>query len=524
MIVGVFFRENAISNTVSLDDTCGTFKNTLHSGSTVLALDMNGDTAKDLILGDISFNTMVGLTNGGTYNSNATIISQDTAFPFNSNKVDIDLFPAAFSIDINNDGLKDLLAAPNGTLSTNRHNVWRYNNTGTPTNYIFDFQEDSFLSKDMIDVGEGAHPALFDYNADGLLDIIIGNYNSNVNSVIESGLTLFENMGSASQPTFKLITYNYSNIKSLGVSGLHPTFGDIDGDGDEDMILGNAGGGGVQDGTLMYFQNTARAGNPATFVLSNPNYMLIDVGQFSTPQLVDVDRDGLLDLIIGERNGNLNYYDNIGSASVANFNLVSGLWGGVDIREGTITGYSSPFLAEIDSSGAYKLLVGNQEGRIYLYGNIEGNLAGTFNIIDTNFSSIDMGSRANLTIADLNNDSSPEIIVGNYRGGLSLFQNSNSLYTPISSAIAKKEHSNSIDYKVYPNPSNGIITIDIKQINQIKNIQLNIYNTLGQMVKRHSNISSQKITIDINDLERGIYFLQLEGANAIMKVKKIIKN
>ena len=45
----------------------------------------------------------------------------------------------------------------------------------------------------------------------------------------------------------------------------------------------------------------------------------IDVGSFSTPQLVDLNRDGLLDLVIGERSGidngvlnGINYFENTG--------------------------------------------------------------------------------------------------------------------------------------------------------------------------------------------------------------------
>ena len=62
------------------------------------------------------------------------------------------------------------------------------------------------------------------------------------------------------------------------------------------MILGD------NNGQLYYFENDGST-------LSNwPNFLdyellNIDVGSFATPQLVDLNRDGLLDLIIGERMG-----------------------------------------------------------------------------------------------------------------------------------------------------------------------------------------------------------------------------
>ena len=52
--------------------------------------------------------------------------------------------------------------------------------------------------------------------------------------------------------------------------------------------------------------------------------------------------DELLDLIIGEENGNLNYYENTGTATDPVFTLLDELWGSVDVRKPlTLTGYST---------------------------------------------------------------------------------------------------------------------------------------------------------------------------------------
>jgi hypothetical protein len=87
------------------------------------------------------------------------------------------------------------------------------------------------------------------------------------------------------------------------------TFGDVDGDNDDDMIVGDA------SGNIHLFSNIASSGSskPNCFILSNSNYLGINVGSNATPQLVDVDRDGQIDLLIGERNGNINYYRNNGN-------------------------------------------------------------------------------------------------------------------------------------------------------------------------------------------------------------------
>ncbi|MEC8853526.1 MAG: VCBS repeat-containing protein, partial [Bacteroidota bacterium] len=150
-----------------------------HAGSTLLAIDVDDDNDKDLILGDISYNNLNLLINGGD-SSNANISSIDSIFPANNNntmEADIHLFPASFYLDVTHDGVKDLVVTTNSQAnSENFESVWLYANSGTNSLPDFNFVSKSFLQEEMIDLGEGAYPVFFDYNNDSLLDIVVGNY------------------------------------------------------------------------------------------------------------------------------------------------------------------------------------------------------------------------------------------------------------------------------------------------------------------------------------------------------------
>ncbi len=398
-----------------------------HSGSTLLGFDEDGDGDKELLIGDISFRNLVRLHNDGNEDT-ALCLSQDTLFPSYEHSTWLPIFPASFYVDVNNDNLKDIIAAPNAPLTSENYDcVWYYKNVGTSNNVVLDFQTDTFLTEDMLDLGEGAYPVFFDYNADGKMDLIVSNHGYFLDSAVyPAGLALLKNTGTAFDPDFELVTRDYANIISFGFVRPHPAFGDIDGDSDEDMIIGES------TGALHYFRNTAGPGNTASFILETANYQSIDVGQHSSPQLVDVDRDGLLDLVIGELNGNLNYYLNTGSVNVPVFTLQSATWGGVSVnQQGFTTGQSVPFLAELDTSGDYSLLVGSEQGLIFHYNNIEGNLSGSFNLVTNNYENIRQGAMTSVHGADINNDGQTDLAIGNYRGGLVLFEH-NSNIAPVS--------------------------------------------------------------------------------------------
>ena len=475
-----------------------------HAGSTLLAIDIDNDNDKDLVLGDISYNNLNLLINGGD-NQNAIMTAVDSIFPQNFNNTiaaEMHVYPASYYVDVTNDGVKDLIVTTNSeNNSENFESCWLYENSGQNNLPDFSFVQKDFLQQNMIDLGAGSHPNFYDYNNDGLQDLVVGNYGyHDPNNDPISSLALFENIGNDSVPEFNLIDRDWLNISSINLNtilnipalNLSPTFGDINGDGTQDLIVGDA------DGKVHLFTNTG-GGN---FQLSAPNYQGIDVGQFAHPQLIDVNRDGLIDLITGEQDGTINYLPNSGSMSTAVFDTTITNWGGIDVDTNFIsTGYSSPKL--IDSNGVYQLFVGSYSGTIYQFTNIDGNLTGQFSQINSTINSIWDGGKCTFTFADINNDNQPEMIVGNLSGGIAYFS-SDTLLTDTTSTSINNQITEE-DLQIFPNPAKDSFTLKSKLKGNVT-----VKNLLGNTIYS-SKKNNTTLLVNTSHFPKGIYIVLFEG-------------
>lgn len=527
------FVETGVTEDLILD-SCGVLKtdptpdqdmgSNRHPGSTLMTFDEDGDGDKELILGDISFQHLNRTRNDGTP-SNAHIYEQDITFPSYDTYYELTVFPGAYYEDINNDGKKDLLASPSSPKKSENVNVsWLYLDVSATDTVFFQFETDSFLVDQSIDLGEGAYPAFFDYNADGLLDLVVGNYGYFVSTNdYQSGLALFENVGTATQPAFKLIDRDWLNISSLlvnniNIRGVAPAFGDIDQDNDIDLIIGD------QSGQLHLYTNTAGVGNPASFTLTGAEYENIDVGNASTPFFYDVNKDGLLDLLIGRSTGNVRYYQNVGTTGNPQFgaqpsNFSFGL---VDV--GTTLGldaYSTPVVASLDGGNTQYLISGNREGKLQVYVYDETKVdSGAFWKQFESYANIEVGERSSLAVADLTGNGKLEMVVGNYRGGLSFYQQNNNIFSSVS-LIEPEQPASMV---IYPNPANEGLTLSYDGL-QPGSSTVTVFSIAGQavMIENH-NVAATKdqLQLNIQHLQPGMYFVQMRQGNTVLTRKLVV--
>ncbi|MCB9265559.1 MAG: T9SS type A sorting domain-containing protein [Lewinellaceae bacterium] len=473
-----------------------------HPGSTLLTFDSDDDGDKDLVLGDITFSTLNFLLNGGTCQQ-AWVVDQDNGYPSYDVTANIPIFPAAFFLDLNNDGKKDLIASPNAiNLSENYNVAWFYENTNTTEEPVFEFRQQDLLVGEMVDLGSGAYPAFVDYNADGLQDLVVGNIGYWMpGGQRDARLFLYENTGTADDPAFELVNANFLNLNVFNDNySFAPAFGDLDNDGDMDILVGEI------YGQLFYAENTAGPGNPVAYGPWQYGYMGINIGQLSIPFIVDLNRDGLKDLIVGERTGNINYFQNIGAASAPMFNPnpdespnLAGLGNIRTSVPGSITGYSAPIV--LDQEGQYILITGTEVGQIEFYNDIEGNITGAFHQETETLGDIKVGRRTRPAMADIDNDGFLEIIIGNERGGLSGFQ------TPISlnSTSPAREAVREEIVKVFPNPAGEWVTL---QAGAEGKKSLSLFNSSGQLVAERQ-WNGERTTVNTGGLPAGLYFARV---------------
>lgn len=481
----------------------------LHSGSCMIAPDIDGDGDKDPINGDILGDSLLLLINGWNQDS-AFIVAQDTAYPQYDHTVTFKTFPGPYMFDADNDGNKDLVVAPCiPNASRNHKNILFYKNNPQSGNVILSYQGDSLLVNDMIDVGSGANVTMVDIDNDGLLDLLVGNYKYVYqNQSDDARLAYYRNTGTATQPAYTLITKDLANLSTSGLFGISPTFGDLDNDGDKDMIVG------ADNGYLHYFQNNGGANFVLTLVqIQNSTGSPINNGSYATPQLVDLNNDLKLDLVIGERNGNLNYYENTGTVSSFSFTFVTANLGNVNTtKQGMdLYGNSQPFF--YDSAGTFILYSGSLSGYIYKYNNINGNLAGTFNLVDSMY--LFEPFRSTITGGDVNGDGVLDLFIGNYAGGINCYMDQTTAIPEINAYESQ--------FLLYPNPSETSLTVSFYYTGKPVERTIIISDALGKSIFESKN-NFIKQTINVSHLSNGIYFVRVISNGTVATQKFVVKH
>jgi len=512
------FAESNESNVIVFD-TCVDFTlNKLsgepkHTGSTFLLKDLTGDGLSDLVLGDVGFSDVVALRNGGT-EMDAAMVEQLPAWPA-ADPVDLWSFPLVQKIDLYNDGTEQLLASPfdpSLVKSKGSESVWLYSDCKNVNNLNdCGLLTRSFLQDGMIDMGLGAYPVFGDVNGDGLTDLLVGNFglydtcNVNENGQLKCDYTgrlhLYLNEGTAEAPSFFLADDDFGRISQQGLLGVYPALNDLDGDGDLDMLTGNS------LGDLWFSINLAGPGNLPVFADPVRNYQDVGVEGYSTPAFTDIDNDGLKDLVLGSVSGKLSYFHNSGTTGNPVYDRVTDFFGEVNVTDqaASYTGYSVPCFLIIPG-GEQRLLTGSESGWLKYFSGITNMTGQPFVEEDARFMYVYEGIRTAPAWADLNSDGYPELAVGNYSGGVTLFRGT--LPGPAGIDAPAQEYG---EMKIFPNPSNGVMTVVPEGREKW---QLNVYSMSGILLKSIPVYGSYDNNVAIEEPYTGVVIVEARKLNS----------
>lgn len=481
-----------------------------HVGSTLLMQDFDGDGLVDAMLGDVSYSTVNVVFNGGD-STHAFMDSVVYEYPDYDSAVYQVLFPGIFYVDLDNDDVRDMIFAPNANQGAeNVDGTMHYLNKGADNFLDLEFQGRGIFSAQSIDAGQSSNPTFLDYNDDGLQDILIGSSNANLRSgdttILVFQLQLYENTGTLQNPEFTLVDDDYLNASTLfpPLQAATPVAADMDGDGDDDLLIGQI------DGKIRYFENAAGPGQKAAYVqitnaLTDNLNQIIDVGNISAPAVFDLDGDNDLDLFIGNDFGAVAYYENTGSASSAIFTSVADTFGGILVSDefgSPFSGASKPTFADYDGDNTVELLVGAEDGFVYIYEDPIVGLSSSIVYSSTLFST-DFGENAAPTVAPLDASGDLFYVVGSNRGGLQMWNNRPE-DTTVSSIFTMKELPRA---SIFPNPARESVTIEWPG-NSRSAASIRLLNNLGQEVSLSSGINTVNISLD--QLSSGIYIVLVE--------------
>lgn len=293
--------------------------------------------------------------------------------------------------DIDGDGDMDLFIGEyNGTIS-------EYKNDGSGN---FVFSEKLKADGNDINISYYSSPAFADLDNDGDMDLYIGEYYGKINVFTNDGNGNFSFSGNLLADAVNI------DVGSHAV----PTFADIDKDSDLDLFIGET------DGLIHTYTNDGSgiftsAGNLKDNLNNN-----IDAGYFSSPAFADIDSDGDLDLYIGERDGMLVYTNDSGIFTYSGVMQA----GGIDMS--TANFYYSPTFEDIDKDGDLDLYIGDKYGNV----KVAFNTATVFSSpIDLQASNqlINVIIAASPEFADIDKDSDLDLYIGNYNGYIIVYTN-----------------------------------------------------------------------------------------------------
>ncbi|MBQ32822.1 MAG: hypothetical protein CL923_09775 [Deltaproteobacteria bacterium] len=218
-------------------------------------------------------------------------------------------------------------------------------------------------------------------------------------------------------------TRNFLNLTELAPNERHTkiTSGDWNGDGRADLLVGSSSG-------RIYAYENQNGETESNWVRREFLAFAPNQRRHSAPTLADLDGDGDLDVVVGNRSGRLELILNKGDAKQPNWVVDD-----VHLFQIDVGNDSLPALSDLDGDADLDLLVGNGKGLVILYENKGNQEKPQFILRNTRFARSKTDGYAAPALFHWNEDEFADLVVGQRGGPLQLFSRTPRKNAPASS-------------------------------------------------------------------------------------------
>lgn len=182
---------------------------------------------------------------------------------------------------------------------------------------------------------------------------------------------------------------------------------DFNSDGNMDLICGSA------DGKLYYFEGSGMQDNyelGAGTMFTDADGSQISTGAYSSPDLADLDRDGINEIITGDENGSIHCFKPAGGMVLQDLGI---------ILETGMTD-AMPAMGDLNNDGIIDMAVGSRNGEMRIYYGEAADYGTAFN----GYEAVETGQTwCAPCIADVNGDGLNELYSGTFEGYIAGYEN-----------------------------------------------------------------------------------------------------
>jgi hypothetical protein len=356
----------------------------------VAAGDMNSDGHLDIVIGNASGQNRIHFNDGAGNFVVAPLTNPDLVGCTLEGVECVGTINQTSSIalgDINGDGLLDVVAGNDDSqniISLNRGAGDFYHGDvscgSTPDTICIGSEGDTTTSV-----------AIGDLNQNGHLDILVGNrgtFNTLSNRYQGAENYIAFNDGSGNFDTTSIYTLPFATTPDA-TNSVAP--GDLDHDGDLDIIIGNSG----EQNTLYLNDGAGGFSPPARFGSSTSAAQGI--------ALADIDSDSDLDVLIGNASLQNEIYINNGAGDIATSSTTTQLFGSGDDHTRSIA------TGDMDGDGTLDLVLGNEGEQNAVYLN---SGSGTFAASGARLFGNATSATTSIAVGDIDGDSDLDIVAG----------------------------------------------------------------------------------------------------------------